>query len=82
MAWHVQSNPAEVTPIKDIRSHASGAACWCQPKTVGGVLVHNALDGREVLEQWGECNCANEDGDKIRYGHHKDCPLYHSTDEQ
>lgn len=22
------------------------------------------------------CNCANEDGDEITFGHHKDCPQY------
>ena len=49
--WHAQSNPAEVTPLKDLRDHIPGATCWCKPFDDEGVLVHNALDGREKLER-------------------------------
>lgn len=24
--------------------------CWCQPREVDGVLVHNSADGREAFE--------------------------------
>lgn len=49
--WHAQTNPAEVTPLKDLRDHASGVGCWCKPFMEDGVIVHNALDGRERLER-------------------------------
>lgn len=74
--WHVQSNPAEVTPIDDIRTHHPGTDCWCQPYKVDDVIVHNALDAREVHEKWRECTCANEDGDEQLFGHSVTCPLY------
>jgi hypothetical protein len=78
--WHVQSNPAEVTPIDDIRAHHSGYGCWCQPRMDGEVIVHNSLDGREVPERYSECTCATEDGDEQLFGHHLSCPLYSRRD--
>ncbi len=51
MAWLFQSNPAEVTPVGDLKPHVAGEDCWCKPKLDDGVLVHNAMDKREEYEQ-------------------------------
>lgn len=49
--WLAQTNPAEVTPIDDLRPHESGTGrCWCSPKDYEGILVHTALDGRTKFE--------------------------------
>lgn len=45
--WRAQSNPAEVTPIFDLKPHVSGMECWCNPTMKDEVIVHNALDNRE-----------------------------------
>lgn len=45
-AWFVHGSPPEVTPIDDVRVHDDGPKCWCRPSTEDGVLIHNALDGR------------------------------------
>lgn len=48
-----------VLPIQDLREHAETRDCWCQPRTtregIGDavVVVHHALDGRELVEQHG-----------------------------
>jgi hypothetical protein len=48
-----------VTPINDVREHADSGDCWCQPRItrVDGVrarvIVHNAADGRELVERHG-----------------------------
>ena len=48
--WRVQSNPPEVTPLSDLRDHIAGMSCWCKPFMDEEVIVHNALDGREKIE--------------------------------
>lgn len=41
----------DLFPLNDLRFHEEGSGCWCRPRAVEGmVLVHNALDGREMLE--------------------------------
>jgi hypothetical protein len=49
-----------IYPVADLREHVEGAEvreCWCEPKleTVGrGLLVvHNSMDGRELVEEHG-----------------------------
>ena len=47
--WHV-------LPINDLRKHDESKYCWCHPKSQrqpngNWVIVHNALDGRELKEQ-------------------------------
>ncbi len=49
--WFVLGGPAEVVPRADLRPHVSGMVCWCKPMDDEGVIVHNALDGRERLER-------------------------------
>jgi len=40
-----------VWPLDDLREHdLDSLACACRPQMRGGVLVHNAFDGRECLE--------------------------------
>jgi hypothetical protein len=39
-----------VIPCEDIRSHEESEKCWCKPNDEEGVIVHNALDGREDFE--------------------------------
>lgn len=43
-----------VAPIGDLREHTLSADCWCKPvrdEECSGVFVHNALDGRELVER-------------------------------
>lgn len=58
-----------VLPINDLREHAEHTTCWCKPvldmhRMPGGrgpgksgrpvlVVIHHALDGRELVEQLG-----------------------------
>ena len=56
-----------VVPIDDLRPHRdTGRACWCTPRVVatdpqtgapypngGALVIHHALDGRELVEAHG-----------------------------
>ena len=53
MKWLALKDPAEVTPIDDLKPHIEGAGCWCKPFDGDGVLVHNALDAREKTYEIG-----------------------------
>jgi hypothetical protein len=44
MRWHV-------IPVDDLREHHASLECWCGPVEDDGVVVHNALDGREAYER-------------------------------
>lgn len=40
-----------VYPINDLREHVTdGKPCWCHPREDEGVIVHNAMDQRELIE--------------------------------
>lgn len=42
-----------VIPINDLRDHEESAECWCHPSPddeCDDVMVHNAMDGRELIE--------------------------------
>lgn len=39
-----------VMPSDDLREHVVSRACWCNPEDEEGVIIHNALDGREEFE--------------------------------
>lgn len=40
-----------VIPLNDLRPHEEGSGCWCRPRlNADSVLVHNAIDGRDILE--------------------------------
>lgn len=59
MNWRLfgagQGKPATVWPLNDLREHdPDNQACWCRPRWDDGVLVHNAMDRREVIEQGGK----------------------------
>lgn len=46
-----------VLPLNDLKEHTQSDDCECHPKIEyvgegGKVVVHNAYDGREFLEQW------------------------------
>lgn len=46
--WHV-------TPVNDLKEHEESKYCWCHPKSErqsngNWVIVHNAMDGRELKE--------------------------------
>jgi len=48
----------QVYPLRDKREHdLDGACCWCDPvvdwEGPEALVIHNALDGREALEQEG-----------------------------
>lgn len=56
--WRVfqdlEARQAHVLPINDLRDHAAKPDCWCKPKQdeeFPTVHVHNALDGRELVER-------------------------------
>jgi hypothetical protein len=48
-----------VVPIADLREHVKTLACWCAPRlervdrSTCYVVVHHALDGRELVEEHG-----------------------------
>lgn len=48
-----------VLPIDDLREHRESRDCWCLPRLLEEeadaevVVVHNSLDGRELVEQHG-----------------------------
>lgn len=50
-----------VIPINDLKEHEGISTCWCKPKiedySVSGgmkLVIHNALDGRELVEPGAE----------------------------
>ncbi len=54
---YVTGGDVHVYPLEDLREHqvgqGDGTQCWCGPKRdeeCQGVVVHNALDGREEYE--------------------------------
>lgn len=56
MRWHVLSAdgdlPATVYPLDDLRDHEPDSKeCWCRPREMDGVLVHNSMDERESYER-------------------------------
>ena len=46
-----------IVPQNDLRRHEEIRACWCHPRVKhyprGSAVVHNALDGRELVEVHG-----------------------------
>lgn len=51
-----------VLPINDLREHEETRDCWCKPRVEFAdnvsdletrVIVHNSLDGRELVEAHG-----------------------------
>ena len=50
-----------VLPIADLREHLERRACWCAPllrqeevfNEITVLVIHNSLDGRELVEQHG-----------------------------
>lgn len=43
---------AQVYPVCDLREHiATGVECWCHPQIIDGIVIHNAMDGREQFER-------------------------------
>jgi len=50
--------PIHVVPIDDLREHDEmGTTCWCAPRVYeedgNTLVVHNSMDGRELIEQHG-----------------------------
>lgn len=54
-AWRCDTGgglAAQVWPMRDLRQHITdGGQCWCAPVTEDGVVIHNAMDGRERYER-------------------------------
>lgn len=46
-----------VSPVNDLREHSEARDCWCAPvikrESKGTVVIHNSLDGRELVETMG-----------------------------
>jgi hypothetical protein len=51
MSWLCLADPPEVIPLADLREHAQGEGCWCDPFERDGVLLHNSADERELFER-------------------------------
>jgi hypothetical protein len=54
--WAVGVNCAGrrvVWPLNDLRDHEIDGDCWCNPFADDGVVVHNSMDRRELLERHG-----------------------------
>lgn len=49
--WQVEE--MHVVPLDDLREHVLTPDCWCRPRDDDGVVIHNSLDGRELLELSG-----------------------------
>lgn len=45
-----ESYGIHVMPSDDLREHIMSLTCWCYPEDDEGVIIHNALDGREDFE--------------------------------
>lgn len=48
-----------VIPINDLMVHHESMPCPCNPKRdieCSDVIVHNAYDGRDIIEQQGDLN--------------------------
>jgi len=54
-----------VIPVNDIHEHIEAEWCSCQPKTEGDLVIHNAWDDREVIEEVAEIfrQLDNKDGE-------------------
>lgn len=40
-----------IIPTNDLREHSTDSTCWCRPEEhEDGLIVHNAMDGREQYE--------------------------------
>lgn len=53
-AWLLtQERVCQIIPLDDLREHDDGMRCWCSPSEMPdlGVIVHNAMDGREEFER-------------------------------
>lgn len=44
-----------VIPLNDQIDHICTSKCWCSPSKTDNnqLIIHNSLDGRESVEQWG-----------------------------
>ena len=40
-----------VLPVGDFKEHVESENCWCRPSRDGEVIVHNSMDGRELIER-------------------------------
>jgi hypothetical protein len=52
LSMQVNDGPWNVIPLADLRNHETTRPCWCRPSpTEDGIVVHNAMDGREAYER-------------------------------
>jgi hypothetical protein len=56
--WLSKAGDVHVLPMNDLRKHVEAEDCWCQPvvtreKKSAALIVHNAMDGRELVEKHG-----------------------------
>ncbi len=52
-----------VTPLNDLHEHIEAEWCLCQPRVEedGELIIHNAWDDREVMEEVMACMLLSED---------------------
>lgn len=57
MSESTASSDLHVLPIEDLREHEETRDCWCGPRLEQEgetmIVVHNSLDGRELIEAHG-----------------------------
>ena len=57
----MQSDVLHILPVNDLRDHEESENCWCRPRYEDGVIIHNAMDQRELYET-GERKPAQQEG--------------------
>jgi hypothetical protein len=54
---YLDVRPVHVIPVNDMREHDEQPGCWCEPRVEaegeGVVIIHNSMDGRELIERHG-----------------------------
>ncbi len=40
-----------IYPLNDLKEHLISIACWCKPFGDDELIIHNAADGREFVEE-------------------------------
>ncbi len=43
-----------ILPINDLRQHLESIYCFCKPQKNGLLIVHNAFDGRDRIEEYNK----------------------------
>lgn len=57
VAPRTSTRELHIVPVKDLQEHRLSRICWCEPavkpENLAVLVVHNAADGRELVEKHG-----------------------------